>query len=201
MDSNSDIQSVTCPTYVSCHPVSKSDLKALKIIFNNLIVILFSYGYVEDNAEEFSMLKAFELTLLSCWKYKGHLRPTKISARILYIRYEASMNLFSKSFNLIFYSIYSILFFGLCLYRYWEATLDASLLVEKTNLPFDGIETLMMNSNYRIAVYPGTLHEDFFRHSNDPVMKKAWTERIEPYMDFYKEHFASNFNDESCFYS
>ena len=100
----------------------------------------------------------------------------------------------------MFYSISSILFFGLCLYRYWEATLDASLLVEKTNLPFDGIETLMLNSNYRIAVYPGTLHEDFFRHSNDPVMKKAWTERIEPYMDFYKEHFASNFIDESCFY-
>ena len=70
--------------------------------------------------------------------------------------------------------------------------MDASLLVEKTNLPFDGIETLMMNSNYRIAVYPGTLHEDFFSHSNDPVMKKAWTERIEPYMDFYKEHFAGS---------
>ena len=144
------------------------------------------------------MLKAFELTLLSCWKYKGHLRPTKTSARILYIRYEAWI--FSKRSNLICHSIYSILFFGLWLYRYWEATLDASLLVEKTNLPFDGIETLMMNSNYKIAVYPGTLHEDFFRHSNDPVMKKAWTERIEPYMDFYKEHFASNFINESCCY-
>ena len=70
--------------------------------------------------------------------------------------------------------------------------MDATLLVQKTTLPFDGVETLLLNSNYKISVYPGTFQEDFFRHSNDPVIKKAWTERIEPYMDFYKEHFAGS---------
>ena len=63
-------------------------------------------------------------------------------------------------------------------------------MVQKTNLPFDGIETLMLNSDYKIAIYPGTIDEDAFQHSNNPVMKKAWKERIEPYMDFYKEFFS-----------
>ena len=63
-------------------------------------------------------------------------------------------------------------------------------MVQKTNLPFDGIETLMLNSDYKIAIYPGTIDEDAFQHSNNPVMKKAWKERIEPYVDFYKEFFS-----------
>ena len=64
--------------------------------------------------------------------------------------------------------------------------------MQKTNLPFDGIETLMLNSNYKIGIIPGTSSEDFFRYSNDPVMQKAWKERIEPYMDFYKEFFEGD---------
>ena len=84
---------------------------------------------------------------------------------------------------------FSILFFGLLVYKVWEATLDASLLVRKVNLPFDGLETLLLNSDYRIATFPDSAYTDSFKFSKVPERKKAWSERIEPYMEFYEEYF------------
>ena len=68
-------------------------------------------------------------------------------------------------------------------------------MVQKVNLPFDGIETLMMNSDYNILVMPGTITEDAFKNSKDPIMQKAWVDRIEPNMDFYKEYLKAQGKD------
>lgn len=29
----------------------------------------------------------------------------------------------------------------------------------------------------------GYIYEDYFRYSEDPIIQKIWTERIEPYID------------------
>ena len=68
-------------------------------------------------------------------------------------------------------------------------------MVQKVNLPFDGIETLMINSDYNILVMPGTNTEDAFKNSKDPIMQKAWLDRIEPNMDFYKEYLKAQGKD------
>ena len=85
-----------------------------------------------------------------------------------------------------------MLFFGLSVYKFWEATLDASLLVRKVNLPFDGLETLLLNSDYRVATFPDSAYTDGFKYSKVPERKKAWTERIEPNMDFYEEYYEGS---------
>lgn len=61
-------------------------------------------------------------------------------------------------------------------------------MVQKVNLPFDGIETLMINSDYKILVMPGTITANAFKNSKDPIWQKAWADRIEPNLDFYKEY-------------
>ena len=58
-------------------------------------------------------------------------------------------------------------------------------MVQKVNLPFDGIETLMSESDFKIGVAPGSAQMDFLRQSSNPIHKKAWVERTEPYVDAY----------------
>ena len=74
---------------------------------------------------------------------------------------------------------------SILIYYYWEAMLVSYLAARIIVLPFTGIETLMADSEYLIAVWPGTYSQDVFESSIDPVWQKAWTERMEPYMDDY----------------
>ena len=58
-------------------------------------------------------------------------------------------------------------------------------------LPFDGIASMLTKSrSFRIAVMPGSGHEDAFKFSKDPVWQEAWTDRIEPYLEFYRPYFS-----------
>ena len=74
---------------------------------------------------------------------------------------------------------------SILIYYYWEAMLVSYLAARIIVLPFTGIETLMADSEYLIAVWPGTYSQAVFESSIDPVWQKAWTERMEPYMDDY----------------
>ena len=62
------------------------------------------------------------------------------------------------------------------------------LATKVIQLPFDGVASLIDKSNFRIAVWPGTSLEDAFKLSNDPAFKKAWTERIEPFLGYYQKY-------------
>ena len=84
----------------------------------------------------------------------------------------------------------STLFLALLAFRHWEATLDSSLLARNTILPFDGIESLVLLSDAKIVVAPDSAHVDKFKYSKDPIWQKAWSERIEPNLDFYRKVFA-----------
>jgi hypothetical protein len=57
-------------------------------------------------------------------------------------------------------------------------------------LPFTGIETLLLHSDYQIAVLPESSQLNAFKYSEDPLWKRAYVERIEPsydsYVDFMK---------------
>ena len=73
------------------------------------------------------------------------------------------------------------------LYLFREAMLISELSARRSIIPFDSIETLLLNSDYKIGVMPTTYFEDFFRNSKDPIIQRAWIERVEPYLDYYDE--------------
>ena len=78
--------------------------------------------------------------------------------------------------------------FGLLLNIAWNANLISHLATSKINLPFDSIATLLSLTNYQIAINPGTSLEDTFKLSTDSTYQKAWSERIEPYLDYYRPY-------------
>ena len=81
------------------------------------------------------------------------------------------------------------------MYKVWEAGLEASILVRKVNLPFDGLESLLLNSDYKVAVLPDSVYADEIKYSNILMWQKAWKERIEPNLEFYSEYYQGNFHE------
>ena len=71
-------------------------------------------------------------------------------------------------------------------FRHWKARLISNLSLRVIDLPFDSIETLMLNSDFKISVAPGSQQHDYFRHSSDPLLRKAFNERIDPNIEDYK---------------
>ena len=61
------------------------------------------------------------------------------------------------------------------------------LATRVTTLPFINIETLVLNTDYKIALIPGTIYEDTFRYVKNPIWIEAFKTRIEPYLDEYYE--------------
>ena len=82
--------------------------------------------------------------------------------------------------------------FGAVLYLHWEAMLISYLATRVITLPFNGIETLLAQSDFKIALNPGTSYEDSFKISTDPVWQAAWTGRIQPYLEEYIPMFGEN---------
>jgi hypothetical protein len=87
----------------------------------------------------------------------------------------------SKTSNRIAFG--SVLLGGILIYYNWEAELFSHLAVRKTNMPFRNLKELTMDSRYKVLVGKGSIHVDLFRYSNDPVQKKIWKEKIEPYVN------------------
>ena len=69
--------------------------------------------------------------------------------------------------------------------------LISNLSTRVITLPFTGIETLLTQSDFKIAVRPGTSNVDAFKFSTNPVWQAAWTNRIQPYLKDYTEYFDS----------
>ena len=59
------------------------------------------------------------------------------------------------------------------------------LTIELVDYPFLDIRGLVEDSNYQIAIYPGSNMEDIFKNSQDPVYQEAWIERIQPFLEDY----------------
>ena len=86
------------------------------------------------------------------------------------------------------------MFAGLLIYYHWEAMLISYLSTRFVVLPFTNIRELVQNSDYRIALMRGSSQESFFKTSPDPYVQKAYSDRIEPYLDEF-EPFSRNLID------
>ena len=74
---------------------------------------------------------------------------------------------------------------GIVIYYYWEAMLISYLSTRFISLPFTDIRGLVENSDFKIALIKGTHIEAAFKLSTDPIWQKAYSERIEPFLDQY----------------
>ena len=77
---------------------------------------------------------------------------------------------------------------SIILWYYWEAMLISYLASVKIILPFQGVETLISNSDFKIAIWPGTYSQTVFENSLDPIWKSAWTSRMKPYIEDYRPY-------------
>ena len=71
---------------------------------------------------------------------------------------------------------------------HWQAMLISYLSKRVVELPFNNIPELLANTNFRIAVLPGSYHEDAFKYATDHNWKIAWKERIQPFIHEYKDN-------------
>ena len=78
-----------------------------------------------------------------------------------------------------------ILLAGIVIYYYWEAMLISYLSTRFISLPFTNIRDLVENSDFKIGLVKGSSFEDAFKLSTDPIWQKAYSERIEPFLDQY----------------
>jgi len=80
-------------------------------------------------------------------------------------------------------ALFSLIFFGNMFFWHWEAMLISYLATRTISLPFKDITDLMINTQYRIILAPGTSYVDDFRTSTDPIWQAAWTDRVQPYLE------------------
>ncbi len=52
-------------------------------------------------------------------------------------------------------------------------------------LPFTDFAGLVRHEDYKILVKRESFFEDIFRDAKDPLWQKAWTEKVEPYLEDY----------------
>ena len=74
------------------------------------------------------------------------------------------------------------------IYWHWQAMLISYLTKRVVELPFNNLPELIENTNFRIAVWPGTYDEDVFKYATDHHWKRAWKERIQPFLHEYKDN-------------
>ena len=84
---------------------------------------------------------------------------------------------------------------GLLLYYHWEAMIVSYLSTRIINIPFDGIPSLVTNTDYNLLTLPGSSQADSFKHSKDPFWQKAWNQRMKPFFDDYTKEYGTNPND------
>ena len=77
---------------------------------------------------------------------------------------------------------------SLVLYYHWEAMLISYLATRKIVLPFTNMEELISKTSFKVAVMPGTSYEDTFKYATEGSWQTAWNERIQPYLDDYKDN-------------
>jgi hypothetical protein len=72
------------------------------------------------------------------------------------------------------------------LHWHWVAMIISYLSTQVIVLPFHSIAEMVKTNDYRLYIEPGTYYEDSFKLSTDPDWKKAWAEKIEPFLEEYK---------------
>ena len=102
-------------------------------------------------------------------------------------------NIGNSRINYFWILFFRIMIFSYIFYVMWESMLVSYLAATIIVLPFDGINTLMSQTDYKVAVQPGTYGQSVFEDSLDPIWQSAWKERTEPYLDHYKSYYSETF--------
>ena len=76
---------------------------------------------------------------------------------------------------------------------HWEVMFTTFLAIDKIDFPFQDIQTLISNTNFRIAINIDSSNENWFRFSKNPLIQRAWKERIEPYLEEFAEYGYNDF--------
>ena len=80
-------------------------------------------------------------------------------------------------------AVISLIFFGMMMWWHWEAMLISYLAEKRISLPFIDLSDLMANTQFRIILLTGSIHEDHFKKSRDPLWQAAWTDRVQPHLE------------------
>ena len=75
------------------------------------------------------------------------------------------------------------------------------LVIDNQKLPFSNLQDLIKDTNFRIAVYPGSLGQMIFEESADPLIKMAWQKRVSPHLNYYhkfKQDWIGVIDDETA---
>ena len=94
---------------------------------------------------------------------------------------------------------FSVSVMGLLLYHHWEAMIVSYLSTRIINIPFNGIPSLVTDTDYNLLTLPGSALSDSFKHSKDPFWQKAWNERMEPFIDDYTKEYGTGPKDMKKF--
>ena len=77
----------------------------------------------------------------------------------------------------------SVVIGGMLIFYHWEAELTSHLAFKITDLPFNNLHELSQDSKFKFIVAKGPVHLDYFKNSDDPLRKRVWQEKLEPYAD------------------
>ena len=89
------------------------------------------------------------------------------------------------------HNLFSASVMGLLLYYHWEAMIVSYLSTRIISIPFNGIPSLITNTDYNILTLPGSVLADSFKHSKDSFWQRAWKERMEPFLDDYAKQYGT----------
>ena len=82
-------------------------------------------------------------------------------------------------------SNYSGLIWGMIYWYIWEAYLIFQMTTQTLQVPFNNLDELLSETDFRVAIKPGGSQELTFRTSPFPEVQRVWKERIEPNLDVY----------------
>ena len=141
----------------------------------------------EEEYEEFSLGNSIALTLMAFSGRGWSTTPNNTASRFVFLMYVCKLHVY-HSISTFYIFISRIMTSSFILATAWNANLISSLSTVNVAFPFDGLETLLKETNFKIGILPGSAHMDNFALSKRPNYVKAWKERIEPFLDEYKPY-------------
>ena len=89
---------------------------------------------------------------------------------------------------------YSIMVSSFLMNCAWNANLTSILSTKPIVFPFNDLETLLSDTDFKVGIKPGTSHENAFKYATDELRQKAWHERIQPYLEKYRAYAGISIN-------
>ena len=135
---------------------------ALWLIFVPLLLNIIVTKMKRRKTNELSIFECYIFVISSITSFGYSLNSSKTKDRIAFV---------------------CVLIGGMLIYTHWEGQLISHLAVQKTNFPFNNLKEFSQNTKYKLIVSKGTVYVDYFKNTDDPLRRKIWTEKIEPFFD------------------